>query len=150
MCNYVCIGVYVRVWQGHGGSGGAALELLGDAGEVLALVKGVLQLQLRRPPRPVPGERARAVRTAAVHALHVKYFGAERVPHRHEHHPVVRQLRHRRQPADKGKNITHCCCDRSVGASNGGAPCMRRREVRWGQRRRLTVWSPGRRPGCQC
>jgi hypothetical protein len=79
-------------------SGGGALELLGDAGEVLALVEGVLHLQLRGPPGPVPGERARAVRAAAVHRLHVEHLGAERVAHRHEHHPVVRQLRHSRQP----------------------------------------------------
>lgn len=92
------------------------IEPLGDAGEVIALVEGVLQLQFRRPPRPVPGERARAVRAAAVHALHVEYLGAERVPHRHEHHPVVRQLRHRRQPDKLRENvsicytITHCHC----------------------------------------
>nr|ACN26133.1 unknown [Zea mays] len=102
-------------------SGGAALEPLGDAGEVLALVEGVLQLQFRRPPRPVPGERARAVRAAAVHALHVEYLGAERVPHRHEHHPVVRQLRHRRQPGRhaKGETLPTASAIRSVGAARG-------------------------------
>jgi hypothetical protein len=108
-------------------SGGAALEPLGDAGEVVALVEGVLQLQFRRPPRPVPGERARAVRAAAVHALHVEYLGAERVPHRHEHHPVVRQLRHRRQPGRQGETLPTASAIRSVGAARGRKHVVKKR-----------------------
>lgn len=57
----------------------------------------MLQLRLRRPPRPVAGERAGAVRAAAVHRRHVEHLGAERVADRDEHHAVVRQLRHRRE-----------------------------------------------------
>lgn len=92
---------FVASRQRRRSGGGGALELLGDAGEVLALVEGVLQLHLSRPPCTVGGEGPGTVRAATLNFLHVKHLSAEGVPDRHEHHAVVSQLGYCCQP-DEG------------------------------------------------
>lgn len=74
------------------------LELLGDACEVLPLVKGVLELHLTRPPRAVGSERASTIGAATLNLVHAEQLGAEGVAHRHKHHAVVCQLGNRGQP----------------------------------------------------
>ena len=69
------------------------------AGEVLPMVEGLLQLEVGGDPGPVAGDGAGAVRAPALHLPHLEHPGAERVPHWHKEHAVVRQLGDRRQPA---------------------------------------------------
>jgi len=82
--------------QSSGDDARTGLELLGEGGEVAALVRGHLELGVAgQPALPVfAGEGAGPVGAAAPDLVHVEHPFAERVPDGDEHHAVVRELRH--------------------------------------------------------
>lgn len=91
--------VMVRAIESSNLSGSRALQLLGKAGKVLALVEGLGELELGGLPRPVSSKSPGSVRAPSLELLYLKHPSPERVPDRHEDHAVVSQLGYCCQPA---------------------------------------------------
>jgi hypothetical protein len=121
----------------QGQRSGRAFELLCDAGEVLPLVEGVLQLHFTWQPRAIGGEGAGAVGAATLDLVHAKELSAEGVPHRHKYHAVVGQLGNCRQSEESNKKRLVVWPAISFGYNVCSSHL-------------LTVLSPAHHPGFRC
>lgn len=75
-----------------------SLELLCDGSDVLPLVEGLLQLELRRLPRAITSVSSGTIRASTLHLLHLEHASPEGVSDRNKYHPVVDELSYGSQP----------------------------------------------------
>ena len=124
-------------------SSGRSLELLGDGCNVLALVKRLLQLQLRWLPRPISRKCSSSIRATSFHILHLEHSSTKCVTDGDKHHPMVNQLSYRRQSTDhhKKKNIFKIYI---------GKRWMKWSGLLFWWENKLTRWFPGHHLESQC